>query len=75
MTMLSCRVIRLADGVHGVLEEAYKLKSNLSAVLTEALWENKALSAKRVRIVHTRCGVNALFNQKNAFEFNMLSDE
>ncbi len=71
MTMLSRRVIRLADGVHGVLEEAYKLKSYLSTVLTEALWENKALSAKRVRFVHTRCGVNALFDQENACKFNM----
>ena len=39
MTMLSRRVIRLADEVHGVLEEARKLKINLSAVLTEALLE------------------------------------
>lgn len=37
ITMLSRRVVRLADEVHGVLEEARKLKINLSAVLTDGL--------------------------------------
>ena len=70
--MLSRQVIRLADGVHGVQEEACKLQGNLSAVFIEALLEpfrdfQRALYSCRMRR-------ERLIRPTNTCKFNIVKE-